>query len=491
MVTRTAPQEGAFFCGNATRAAYFPTCSPVRTAAKSRPPLPSCPCCSPTATSAPRSTAGGSSSSRGTRRWSSRRASTCASTGTSGSSTTTSTRYIDPAEDQPDLTRLVEVDADERLRAASGRVRARVDARDGDAARRRRGPGRGQVELGRLGLLTHATAGFVDPGFSGHVTLELSQRRDPADHALARHEDRPALLLPAVQLAGREPLRLSGLRLALPGPARPDGEPVVQELPPLTGVSTTSVGQLDEVVPTSRGRVPFATLAWDAQPADAGAVVLVLHGGAVDGRAPNPRGRTTWRASCRSPGRCGRCRGRWPWPASVSATAAGTAPAASLVRRQRGPRPGVGGIPRSAGGRRRPLDGRKGRAAPRRRARRAARRGAGAVDRAGRHPSRAVVPHRRDPRRLRRHLRAVPVDGDSSSSCSRRGVTRRSSGSRAVTTPCCCASPALRRELVTGVTAATFADELGIGGDGPSPASGVVGAAIALAAHGGGSAIDL
>ena len=28
--------------------------------------------------------------------------------------------------------------------------------------------------LGRLGLLTHATAGFIDPGFSGHVTLELS-----------------------------------------------------------------------------------------------------------------------------------------------------------------------------------------------------------------------------------------------------------------------------------------------------------------------------
>jgi dUTPase len=28
--------------------------------------------------------------------------------------------------------------------------------------------------LGRLGLLTHSTAGFVDPGFTGHITLELS-----------------------------------------------------------------------------------------------------------------------------------------------------------------------------------------------------------------------------------------------------------------------------------------------------------------------------
>lgn len=32
----------------------------------------------------------------------------------------------------------------------------------------------GKSSLGRLGLLVHATAGFVDPGFSGHVTLELS-----------------------------------------------------------------------------------------------------------------------------------------------------------------------------------------------------------------------------------------------------------------------------------------------------------------------------
>ena len=32
----------------------------------------------------------------------------------------------------------------------------------------------GKSSLGRLGLLTHSTAGFIDPGFSGHVTLELS-----------------------------------------------------------------------------------------------------------------------------------------------------------------------------------------------------------------------------------------------------------------------------------------------------------------------------
>jgi dCTP deaminase len=32
----------------------------------------------------------------------------------------------------------------------------------------------GKSSLGRLGLLIHSTAGYVDPGFEGHLTLELS-----------------------------------------------------------------------------------------------------------------------------------------------------------------------------------------------------------------------------------------------------------------------------------------------------------------------------
>jgi dCTP deaminase len=32
----------------------------------------------------------------------------------------------------------------------------------------------GKSSLGRLGLLIHSTAGFIDAGFSGHITLELS-----------------------------------------------------------------------------------------------------------------------------------------------------------------------------------------------------------------------------------------------------------------------------------------------------------------------------
>lgn len=82
--------------------------------------------------------------------------------------------FIDPAQSQPELTRLVEVDADEPFILHPGEfvlasTLERVALADDLAARVE-----GKSSLGRLGLLTHATAGFVDPGFDGHVTLELS-----------------------------------------------------------------------------------------------------------------------------------------------------------------------------------------------------------------------------------------------------------------------------------------------------------------------------
>ena len=81
---------------------------------------------------------------------------------------------IDPAQDQPDLTRLVEVEAEESFvlhpgEFVLGSTYEQVTLPDDVAARVE-----GKSSLGRLGLLTHATAGFVDPGFTGHVTLELS-----------------------------------------------------------------------------------------------------------------------------------------------------------------------------------------------------------------------------------------------------------------------------------------------------------------------------
>ena len=82
--------------------------------------------------------------------------------------------YIDPAEDQPELTRLIEVPADEPFvlhpgEFVLGSTYELVGLPDDLAARLE-----GKSSLGRLGLLTHSTAGFVDPGFTGHVTLELS-----------------------------------------------------------------------------------------------------------------------------------------------------------------------------------------------------------------------------------------------------------------------------------------------------------------------------
>ncbi|ODT36315.1 MAG: dCTP deaminase, partial [Microbacterium sp. SCN 71-17] len=82
--------------------------------------------------------------------------------------------FIDPAEDQPELTRLIEVEPDEPFilhpgEFALGSTFERVSLPDDVAARLE-----GKSSLGRLGLLTHSTAGFIDPGFSGHVTLELS-----------------------------------------------------------------------------------------------------------------------------------------------------------------------------------------------------------------------------------------------------------------------------------------------------------------------------
>jgi dCTP deaminase len=82
--------------------------------------------------------------------------------------------HIDPALEQPELTREVEPVGDEPFilhpgEFVLGSTFELVSLPDDVAARLE-----GKSSLGRLGLLTHSTAGFIDPGFSGHVTLELS-----------------------------------------------------------------------------------------------------------------------------------------------------------------------------------------------------------------------------------------------------------------------------------------------------------------------------
>ena len=81
---------------------------------------------------------------------------------------------IDPSIEQPDLTREVAVSPDDFFILHPGEFvlasTYEVITLPEDIAGRLEG----KSSLGRLGLLTHSTAGFIDPGFSGHITLELS-----------------------------------------------------------------------------------------------------------------------------------------------------------------------------------------------------------------------------------------------------------------------------------------------------------------------------
>jgi len=82
--------------------------------------------------------------------------------------------FIDVKEPQEDLTELVEIDGDRPFilhpgEFVLGSTLERVTLPDDLVARLE-----GKSSLGRLGLLIHSTAGFIDPGWDGHVTLELS-----------------------------------------------------------------------------------------------------------------------------------------------------------------------------------------------------------------------------------------------------------------------------------------------------------------------------
>ena len=82
--------------------------------------------------------------------------------------------HIDPAEQQDELTAPVEVEDGQPFVLHPGEFvlasTLEVITLGHDLAARLEG----KSSLGRLGLLTHSTAGFIDPGFSGHVTLGLS-----------------------------------------------------------------------------------------------------------------------------------------------------------------------------------------------------------------------------------------------------------------------------------------------------------------------------
>ena len=84
------------------------------------------------------------------------------------------TPYIDPKQPQEDLTELVEVEDDGAFilhpgEFVLGSTLERVALGPDLVARLE-----GKSSLGRLGLLIHSTAGFVDASWDGHLTLELS-----------------------------------------------------------------------------------------------------------------------------------------------------------------------------------------------------------------------------------------------------------------------------------------------------------------------------
>jgi dCTP deaminase len=82
--------------------------------------------------------------------------------------------YIDVRQPMDDLTAPVEVEGDTPFilhpgEFVLGQTLERVTLPDDLVARLE-----GKSSLGRLGLLIHSTAGFIDPGFGGNITLELS-----------------------------------------------------------------------------------------------------------------------------------------------------------------------------------------------------------------------------------------------------------------------------------------------------------------------------
>ena len=136
--------------------------------------------------------------------------------------------YIDVKAEQEDLTEMVEVDDEPFIlhpgEFVLGSTLERVRLPDDLVARLE-----GKSSLGRLGLLIHSTAGFIDPGWDGHVTLELS---NVANLPITIYRGMKIGQLSFVQLteAAEHPYGSDGLGSKYQGQRGPDPEPVLEEL---------------------------------------------------------------------------------------------------------------------------------------------------------------------------------------------------------------------------------------------------------------------
>ena len=118
--------------------------------------------------------------------------------------------FIDVKQEQEELTELVEIDDETPFilhpgEFVLGSTLERVRLPDDLVARLE-----GKSSLGRLGLLIHSTAGFVDPGWSGRLTLELAN----------------ILNLPITLYAGMPVAQISFMQLTTPV-ERPYGSPTL------------------------------------------------------------------------------------------------------------------------------------------------------------------------------------------------------------------------------------------------------------------------
>ena len=139
--------------------------------------------------------------------------------------------FIDPRAPQPDLTELLTIGDDEPFilhpgEFVLGQTLEWVELPDDLVSRLE-----GKSSLGRLGLLIHSTAGYVDPGWKGNLTLELS---NVANLPIALYYGMRIGQISFFRMSSpvERPYGSKELGLEVPGPVRADGVRVARRLRP-------------------------------------------------------------------------------------------------------------------------------------------------------------------------------------------------------------------------------------------------------------------